>query len=143
MHLEHSLVVAAGPEVVWALTEDIERWPSITPTVTSVERLDDGPLRVGSRARLTQPRQRPRVWTVDRLDAPNHFEWSAPLGPFTVVGRHVIEAVPEGCRNTLSVELRGRGAGLAGLVLRRPFTEAIRQENEGFRRAAEAGAGSG
>ena len=142
MHLEHSLVVKAGPELVWALTADLERWPSITPTVTSVERLDDGPVRVGSRARLTQPKQRPRVWTVDRLEAPNLFEWSAPLGPFRVVGRHEIEALPEGCRNTLTVELRGRGAGVAGLLLRRPFSEAIRQENEGFRRAAEAEAGA-
>jgi hypothetical protein len=138
VHLEHSLVIGAAPEAVWALTEDVERWPSITPTITSVERLDEGPLRVGSRARLVQPRQRPRVWTVDRLEAPNRFEWSAPLGPFTVVGGHLIEAVPEGCRNTLTVDLRGRGAGLAGLLLRKPFAEAIRQENEGFRRAAEA-----
>ena len=138
MHLEHSLVIAATPEAVWALTEDVERWPAITPTITSVERLDEGPLRVGSRARLVQPRQRPRVWTVARLDAPNRFEWSAPLGPFMVVGGHLIEAVPEGCRNTLTVELRGRGAALAGLLLRRPFADAIRQENEGFRREAEA-----
>ena len=138
MHVEHSTVVKAAPEVVWALTTDVERLPEVTPTITSAERLDDGPLRVGSQARLVQPRQRPRVWTVDRLDAPTHFEWSAPLGPFTVVGRHVIEAVPEGCRNTLSVELRGRGASLAGLLLRKPFNEAMQQESEGFRRAAEA-----
>ena len=138
MRARHSLVVDATPEVLWELTADVERWPSITPTVTSVERLDEGPLDVGSRARLRQPRQRPRVWTVDRVEPPRHFEWSAPLGPFRVVGRHLIEPVPEGCRNTLEVELTGPGARLAWLLLRRPFSEAIRQENEGFRRAGHA-----
>jgi len=36
--------------------------------MTSVERLDDGPITLGSRARVKQPGQRPAVWTVTELE---------------------------------------------------------------------------
>ena len=137
MKVEHELVIRAPVDDVWALTVDVERWPELTPTMTSVERLDDGPLQVGSRARVSQPRQRPRVWTVTRLEAPHLFEWSTTLGPLAMRAEHLLEEVPEGCRNTLRVEVTGRGAALFSLA-RRVLAEAIETENEGFRRAAES-----
>ena len=75
--ISHELEIAAPIERVWDLTLDIERWPELTPTITSVERLEVGPLAVGSSARLVQPRQSPRVWTVTDLQAPTRFAWSA------------------------------------------------------------------
>lgn len=137
MQVEHQLVIRAPVERVWALTVDIERWPELTPTMRSVERLDDGPLQVGSRARVVQPRQRPRTWTVTRLEAPHLFEWTTRLGPIEMRAEHRLEQVPEGCRNTLRVEVTGRGAALFALA-KRVLTEAIETENEGFRRAAES-----
>lgn len=138
MRIEDVQVIRATPETVWALTADIERWPSITPTITSVERLDDGPLRVGSRARLSQPRQPQRVWTVSTFDPPRRFEWSTRVGPLTMTGGHLVEPAPEGCRNRLSVEVTGFGAGLFGLLVKRQLAAAIRTENDGFRRTAES-----
>src|SRR5580765_507243 len=59
-----SVDIRAAPPRVWALISDIEGWPGWTPTVKSVERLDAGPLAVGSRARIRQPKLLPAVWQI-------------------------------------------------------------------------------
>ena len=35
MKLENVVHIGAPVEVVWALTEDVEAWPDVTPTMTS------------------------------------------------------------------------------------------------------------
>lgn len=130
-------VIAAPVERVWDLTVDVERWPTLTSTITSVQRLDPGPLAVGSRARITQPAQRPAVWTVDELVTGERFRWSTKLGWLRMTGGHRLEAVPEGCRNTLTLEIEGFGAGVAAALVGRAMGKAIATENEGFKVAAE------
>ena len=130
-------LIEAPVDQVWALTIDVERWPELTPTMTSVERLDDGPLRVGSTARIVQPRQRPTVWTVTRLDAPHAFEWQAKVGTLTMTARHHLEAEGDGCRNHLDLVLTGFGHGLAARLLGGTMRQAIATENAGFKREAE------
>ena len=143
MRFTDELTIAAPIDVVWDLTVDIEAWPSVTPTITKVERLDAGPLKVGSRAKLTQPAQRPAVWTVTRLEAPNTYAWERRLFKARMVGFHHLEAVPEGTRNTLVLELTGPGSGLLGRLLGRAFRSGIRTENQGFRDRAESIASGG
>jgi uncharacterized membrane protein len=138
MHIEHRIDIDAPPELVWALTLDVESWPEHTPTMTSVERLDDGPIAIGSRARVAQPGQRARVWTVDELVDGSTFAWSTRAVGSTMRGRHVIEPGPTGCTNILTVEMEGPIAGVLGLLVRRPIAKAIAKENEGFKTAAEA-----
>jgi hypothetical protein len=137
MELRSIIDIRAGIDDVWSLTEAVESWPETTPTITSVERLDAGPLRVGSTARIKQPRQRPRVWTVQELEAPRRFVWGTTMGPITMVGGHLIEPTPEGCRNTLTLELGGLGHRLLGLVAGRQLQRAIDTENAGFKARAE------
>jgi len=140
MLIQNQLTIAADLDEVWRLTMDVEGWPAITPTMTSVERLDDGPLRVGSTARIVQPKQPPRTWTVSRLEPGRVFEWQTMLSATTMTGRHLLDAVSQGCRNTLEVEITGRGSGVLGVLARRQLAKAIATENEGFRRAAEQAA---
>lgn len=122
---------------VWDLTVDVERWPVITPTMTAVERLDEGPLQAGSRARVSQPRQRPRVWTVREVDAPHGFVWDARFGTVTMTARHLLDEAKDGTRNTLELELSGLGSRLLGILGRRAFNKALTTENGGFKKAAE------
>lgn len=144
MRLHDTIHIAAPVADVWSLTVDVERWPEITPTtITAVRRLDDGPLRVGSTARLRQPLQRPRVWTVVELVEEERFVWEAKLATVRMRGEHVLAPTAEGCTNTLALELTGPGSGLLGRMLRRRFAEVLATENAGFARVARGKAGVG
>jgi hypothetical protein len=135
--LRNEILIEADPHVVWALTADVERWPQLTPTITEVVLLDEGPITLGGRARIAQPRQRPAVWTVSRFEPDRRFEWWTKVGPITMTGGHRIEPDPRGCRNILTLEVTGRGSGLLRRLAGRRLAEAIDTENRGFRSAAE------
>jgi uncharacterized membrane protein len=137
MRLVSVLTIAAPVERVWALTLDIESWPSLTPTMREVKRLDDGPLRVGSRARVRQPAQHAAIWTVTELEQGESFVWETRVWGLRMIGGHRLVPVRTGCQNMLTVDLEGRGAGLIGALLGSQIRRAITTENEGFRRAAE------
>jgi len=138
MTITHELVIDAPVEQVWALTVDVESWPTMTSTMTSVERLDDGPLRVGSTARIKQPGQPARVWTVTALEPNEVFAWETKAFGMRMVGGHRLESVANGCRNVLSVEMSGALSGVVQALLGRQFRKTIVTENEGFRRVAQA-----
>jgi uncharacterized membrane protein len=137
MGIEHTIDIDAPIERVWALTLDVESWPDHTPTMTSIERLDDGPIAVGSAARIKQPAQRARVWTVSHLEPGRRFAWSAATMGTTMTATH--ELTPNGSRTTqtLRVEIEGTLSRLVGALVRRPIAKAIATENLGFKTAAE------
>ncbi|WP_238006302.1 SRPBCC family protein [Dactylosporangium sp. AC04546] len=138
MKWENTITIDAPAGVVWALTVDVERWPDATPTMTSVVRLDDGPLRTGSRARIKQPAQSAAVWTVTRLVEGREFAWQTRRMGLTMTGSHLVEPTGDDrCRNTLGIEIHGRGAGLFGLLFGGVLRRAIVTENLGFRSAAQ------
>jgi uncharacterized membrane protein len=137
-HLEHELVIDAPVAVVWKLTEEVEQWPATTPTISSVERLDAGPMRIGSSARVKQPGQRAAVWTVSTFRPNEEFAWGTKAFGIRMVGTHRLTPVgADRCRNTLTLDLSGRGAALVGRLAGKKILAAITTENEGFKRAAE------
>ena len=143
MRWTDTIRIDAPPDVVWRLTTDVAGWPSITSTMREVERLDDGPIRVGSSARVHQPGQAPAVWTVTELDPDRRFVWRTMRMGTTMVATHLVEPDGEGCRNTLVLDLTGPGARILGQLIGRAASRALRTENAGFKRAAEAGPETG
>jgi uncharacterized membrane protein len=137
MNITSDLIIGADVDRVWDLTVDVERWPSLTPTMTSVERLDDGPIRVGSSARVVQPRQRPTTWTVTRLEPRSLFEWQTKVGTVTMTATHRLSPSGDSCRNSLEVVLSGFGSGILRRLVGSKIREAIQTENDGFKAAAE------
>lgn len=139
MEITDTTTIDAPIERVWELTLDIDRLPETTPTVAAVERLDGGPVRVGSRARLKQPGLPARTWTVEAVDPPHRFAWTTHLLGVRMTGIHELERLePDRCRLTLRIRFEGRGAGLLGRLSRGSVGKALAAENAGFARAAAA-----
>jgi uncharacterized membrane protein len=138
MLFENTIDIDAPVDRVWALTFNVESWPAITPTVTTVERLDNGPLRPASTARVKQPGQRARVWTVTAVEPDRRFDWQTRLVGTVMTGRHTLTANGTGTTNTLELDMTGPASGLLGRLVGRQIAKALATENAGFKRAAEA-----
>ena len=135
--LQHDVTIAAPPERVWAVVVDVERWPERIPTVDAVERLDPGPLAVGSRFRLQQPRLPTAVWTVSELTDGSSFTWASRSPGVTVTASHVVEPHPDGSRLSLAVTVSGPVSPLGWLMTRSLTKRYVETEAESVKRAAE------
>jgi uncharacterized membrane protein len=135
---EVSIDIDAPPSRVWQVMSDVERWPEWTRSVDSVTRIDDGPLRLGSKARIDQPKVPPIVWEVTELEAGSHFIWEAQSPALTSKATHRVEQIEGGSRATLSVEQTGLGTVLLGWWLRRINEKYLRMEVEGLKARSEA-----
>ena len=103
-----SVDIAAPPERVWEVLSNVEHWPEWTPTVTSVRRLDEGPLRSGSRARIRQPRLPETEYVVTEFAPGRSFTWVAAGPGVLVTARHDVEPLAGGgTRVRLSVSQGG------------------------------------
>jgi uncharacterized membrane protein len=138
MKFENTIDIEAPIDRVWALTVDVESWPRVTPTVTKVERLDNGPLRPSSTARVKQPGQRPKVWTVTAVEPDRRFAWEARLFGTRMTASHTLTTTGTGTSNHLVLDLTGRGAGVVGRMIGHQISKALATENASFKRAAEA-----
>jgi len=138
MRFENTIEIDAPADRVWALTTDVESWPAITPTITKVERLDDGPFRAASTARVKQPGQRAKVWTVTAFDPDHSFTWEARLLGTQMTASHTVTPTGAGASNTLVLDVTGPGSGLVGRLVGRQISKALATENASFKRAAEA-----
>lgn len=137
MRVETTVDIAAPPERVWAVMTDIERWPEWTASVERAERLDDGPLRLSSRARLKQPRFPPVVWEVTELEPGQSFSWTAKSVGLTSVGRHRVVPRPGGATVTLALHQEGPLAAIMGFLTKNLTRRYVRTEAEGLKRRCE------
>ena len=125
--------IAAPPNRVWAVMTDVERWSEWTPTVTHIERLDQGPLAVGSRARIRQPKLPPAVWQVSDLLEGRSFTWVTQSPGVSVIAKHSVEPVGTGARATLSIRFSGLLGPLVARWTRRLNERYLALEAHGLR----------
>lgn len=137
MRFEETTTVDAGPERVWPVVVDVERWPEITDSVSGVQRLDDGPLAVGTRTRVRQPRLRPAVWTVTAIDSGRSFVWETSTPGLAMVARHEVTPAAAGSTLTLTLEQTGALAGVLGRLYAKRARRYLAMEAAGMKARAE------
>ena len=139
MRVETTIEIDAPPETVWAVMTDVARWPEWTTSVERAERLDDGPLGVGSRARLKQPKFPPVVWEVTELEPGRSFSWTAKNVGVTSVGEHRIAPHPNhGVTVTLSLRQEGPLAPVLTALTSKLTRRYVEAEAHGLKRRSEA-----
>jgi uncharacterized membrane protein len=137
--IETTTTSSASLAAAWAALTDVTDWPHWTKSMTSVERLDDGALRVGSRARIKQPGMPVMVWQVDELRENEGFSWVATSLGVRVTGHHWLSPNPDGTtRIRVAVEQRGPLAGLVSALTGSRTRRFIDMEAAGLKAASEA-----
>jgi hypothetical protein len=130
--------IRVSPARAWSILLDVERWPEWNASVTKVKRMDIGPLTLGSRTRIWQPRLMPAVWQVTSLDEQRRvFAWTTHTLGVRIVARHQIEAVKSLSRVTLSLQYTGVLGSMLARLYRDLNWDYIAREGNGLRTQCE------
>ncbi|MFC0629402.1 SRPBCC family protein [Kribbella deserti] len=133
MRFAASVTIDAPAERVWEIYSDVERWPEWTGTVTSVERLDPGQLRIGARTRIRQPRLPTAIWTVTEWVPNEYFAWTSTAPGIKTTGGHRLESTPAGTLVTASIDQLGPLGPILGLAYRKLTNRYLSLETQGLR----------
>ena len=130
--------IDAPPEKVFSVLCDVEHWPEWTPTMNSVQRLDKGPLAVGSSAQVRQPKLRPAVWQVTEFEDNRNFTWTTRAPGLRMKAGHLIEPRGSGSRVALSFEMSGLIAPLVSRLYGGLIEQYVATESQGLKKRSEA-----
>jgi hypothetical protein len=140
--VQRSIDIDAPAAAVWAVISDVERWPEWTASISSVQRSRTGPLTVGEKVVVRQPRLPTLTYTVTGVDDGRSFTWEAGNVASRGGGEHVLTPrVAGGCTATLRLTQRGPVAPLVGALLDGLTRRYLRMEAEGLKSRSEGGAG--
>jgi carbon monoxide dehydrogenase subunit G len=130
--------IAATPQHVWQIMTDVERWTEWTSSVTSIKRMDSGPLAVGSRVRISQPRLFPMKWVVTQLEPEWKFTWVARSPGLSIAARHLLQQRGRNSRVSLSVEYDGLLGGTVARTWGQLTRRYLELEAAGLKQRCEA-----
>ena len=138
---ETSITVTAPVATVWQVTCDVESWPQWSPTMDEVTGQDGGPIVVGSRVHVRQPRLRPATWVVDHIVERQRFCWHTRGPGYRIVADHVLEALPNdaGTVVRLTTTMTGPLARPLWPLVGRMIRSYVDQEAAALKRCCEQG----
>ena len=135
---ERVIEIEAPPAVVWAILEDVEKWPTWTPSILSVVRQESGAFGVGSTAKVKAKSFPEGLLRVTEFSPERSFAWQGSSGPgFGVLLGHTIEPASGGSRVTLSITPAGPAAIFMGWLAARLSKPNINTEAESLKVCAE------
>jgi uncharacterized membrane protein len=136
-HFHISVDIAAPADHVWAIMRDFERWPEWTPTVTSITRMNQGPIAPGAKLLIRQPKFPPAIWKLTEIQGTS-FVWVTTGPGVKVWARHFIEPDTMGSKVTLSLEFAGPLGGLLGSITSGLNERYLQLEANGLKQRSEA-----
>jgi uncharacterized membrane protein len=136
-HISTTIHIEAPRDRVWAVVRDVEHWFEWTSTIISVRPLDPGPLAVGSRAIVRQPKLLPAQWQITELEEGRSFSWITRAPGVLVTARHSIEDAAGGSRATLALDFSGPLGPLCALLTRGLNERYLALEARGLKKRVE------
>ncbi|HEX3397623.1 MAG TPA: SRPBCC family protein [Steroidobacteraceae bacterium] len=131
--------IDAPPEKVFAVLCDVERWPEWTPTMVSVQRLDRGPLAIGSSAKVRQPKLRAAIWRVTELQEGRNFTWTSQSPGLRMTAGHLVEPKGAGSHVELTFEVSGWIAPLMSRLYGGLIEHYVATESQALKQRSESG----
>ena len=132
-----SVDISAPPERVWAIMSDVEHWHEWTDSITSVEKFDPGPLVVGQRVRVRQPKLPPALWKVSEIEPGESFTWISTAPGILVTAKHSVARAGSGSRASLSIHYGGMLGGALARMTGSINDRYIAMEAAGLKRRSE------
>ena len=136
-----SITIDAPTDVVWSVFTDVERWPTWASSFTSVE-LIDGPMRLGAKARIRQPRLPTVVWEVTKWSPGHSWTWTATSPGARTEASHVLTRSGEGTVAEQSITSSGPLGRVAAFVWRSLTRRDLAIEAAGLKQQSERVAAS-
>jgi hypothetical protein len=128
---------AATPDRLWSLASDVERWGDRLPTVDSVRPLGSGPIGLGSKFEVRQPRLPKATWEVTDWQQGRSFTWVSTSPGIRSTAVHTVREDAGASKLDLSLEWSGPLAPILGLLIGRKAQDMVEIEAETFTRLAE------
>lgn len=142
--ITNSVEIARSPEDVFAYLTDMSRFTEWQEAVVSARPLDDGPMKVGSKATLTRRMgKREQTFTTELTDwnPPRSYGFRGLDGPVRPIGQGTLEPVGDGHRTrfTFSIDFEGHGIGklLVPLIVKRQAKKEIVESHEALKKRLE------
>lgn len=137
MRHQVTVPIAAPASTAWQLLADLESWPGWTPSMTTVEPVGGGPLAVGLRVKVKQPKLREVVMEVTAVDPGRSFTWVSRSPGITTTAVHdAAETGPSTCEVTLTFEMVGPLGSVTGLLFGALIRRYVQMEADGLANAA-------
>ena len=138
-HFQSSIDIQAPADRVWTALRNIEHWSEWTPTIISIRQLDPGPITVGTRAVVLQPKLLPARWQVTEVLEGRSFTWITRGPGIHVTACHSVVGAANRSQVILSLHFSGPlGPLFAGLTL--GLNERyLELEAQGLKKHAEMG----
>ena len=136
-----SIAINAPIEVVWSIFTDVEHWPTWASSFTSVELLD-GPMRLGAKARIRQPRLPTVLWEVTRWEPGQSWTWATTSPGARTEASHVLTRSGESTIAEQSISSSGPLGRLAAFVWRSLTRRYLAIEAAGLKQRSEQMAGA-
>jgi uncharacterized membrane protein len=133
-----SVDIAAPPDVVWAVMSDVERWHEWTASIRSIRLVGGGPLGVGTRAWIKQPRFPPAMWKVTAMEPGQGFTWESGAPGMRVYANHSVQPIAGGTRASLVLYYQGFVGRVLARMTHGITNRYLNYEAEGLKMRSEA-----